>query len=271
VSAEPEAVRVDGAPAASISILDRALHYGDGLFETIACRAGRARLLPMHLERLLSGCQRLGICGVDAAAVREEVESLARGASDSIVKLIVTRGEMQARGYGASGTETARRIALRYPWPAQDRQPARVRTAQMRLGENPALAGLKHLNRLEQVLARAELRGTGESELLLFGSSGRLVSGTMSNVFLVHDGCLVTPRLDTCGVAGVMRRFVMQQARGAGLAIEERPIEAPEVAAAAEMFFTNARLGVQPIGVLDGRALSIGRVTEHLQSLVADG
>jgi 4-amino-4-deoxychorismate lyase len=271
VSTGPEIVLVDGTPAASISILDRALHYGDGLFETIACRAGRARLLPMHLERLLSGCQRLAIAGVEAETVRAEIDSLARGAGDSIVKLIVTRGDMQARGYAPAGSERARRVALRYPWPAEDRQPARVRTARMRLGENPALAGLKHLNRLEQVLARAELRGSTESDLLLFGSSGRLVSGTMSNVFIVHDGRLVTPRLDTCGVAGVMRRFVMQQARAAGIAIEERPIEAPEVAAATEMFFTNARVGVQPIGSLDGRTLSVGRVTEHVQALIADG
>jgi 4-amino-4-deoxychorismate lyase len=271
VSTGPEVVLIDGAPAASVSVLDRALHYGDGLFETIACRAGRARLLAMHVERLLSGCQRLGIPGVEADKVRAEVEYLARAASDSIVKLIVSRGDMQARGYAPAGSERARRIALRYPWPAEDRQPARVRTAQMRLGENPALAGLKHLNRLEQVLARTELRGTSESDLLLFSSSGRLVSGTMSNVFIVHDGRLVTPRLDTCGVAGVMRRFVMQQARAAGITVEERLIEAPEVAAASEMFFTNARLGVQPIVVLDGRTLSVGRVTGHVQALIADG
>ncbi len=271
MSAAPEVVRVDGAPAERVSVLDRGLHYGDGLFETVACRAGRARLLPMHVERLLSGCQRLGILGVDAETVRAEIESLARGAGDSIVKVIVTRGELQARGYAPAGSETARRISLRYPWPAEDRQPARVRTAQMRLGENPALAGLKHLNRLEQVLARAELRGGTESELLLFSSSGKLVSGTMSNVFIVQDGRLVTPRLDTCGVAGVMRRFVMQQARAAGIAVEERSIEPRDVASATEMFLTNARLGVQPIGLLDGRALAIGRVTEQLQALITDG
>jgi 4-amino-4-deoxychorismate lyase len=271
MSAGPEVVFVDGVPAANVSVLDRALHYGDGLFETIACRSGRARLLSMHVERLLSGCQRLGIPGVEAETVRAEIESLARGAGDAIVKLIVTRGDMQARGYAPAGSERARRIALRYPWPAEDRQPARVRTARMRLGENPALAGLKHLNRLEQVLARAELLGTSESDLLLFGSSGRLVSGTMSNVFIVQNERLVTPRLDTCGVAGVMRRFVMQQARAAGIAVEERSIEATEVAAAGEMFFTNARLGVQPVGVLDGRTLVVGRVTEHVQVLIADG
>jgi 4-amino-4-deoxychorismate lyase len=271
VSSQPEVVLVDGAPAASVSVLDRALHYGDGLFETIACRAGRARLLSMHLERLVSGCRRLGISGVEADAVRTEVESLASGTGDSIVKLIVTRGDMQVRGYAAAGNETARRIALRYPWPAEDRQPVRVRTAQMRLGENPALAGLKHLNRLEQVLARAELRGTSESDLLLFSSSGRLVSGTMSNVFIVHDGHLITPHLDTCGVAGVMRRFVMQRARSAGIVVEERSIEVAEVAAATELFFTNARLGVQPIAVLDGRPLTVGRATQHVQSLISGG
>ena len=102
-------------------------------------------------------------------------------------------------------------MLLRYPpgRSARRREGVRVRLGELRLGENPALAGLKHLNRLEQVLARLEWSDPGIAEALLFSSSGALVSGSMSNVFLVHGGRLATPRLDRCGVAGVMREVVL--------------------------------------------------------------
>ena len=268
MSSRPEVTWVNGAPADTVCALDRGLHYGDGLFETIACRGGRPRFVALHLERLALGCERLSVATPDLASLRAEIEALARGADNSIVKLVVTRGEALARGYAPAGTEVATRIAFRYAWPA-DEGLARVRTGQMRLGENPALAGLKHLSRLEQVLARAELRGTNESELLLFSSSGSLVSGTMSNVFIAHDGRLATPRLDSCGVAGVMRRVVMREASKAGIAIDERAIDAREVAGATEVFLTNVRIGVQPVAALDGRMLAVGELTQRLQALVA--
>jgi 4-amino-4-deoxychorismate lyase len=269
VTARPEVTWVNGAPAETVSALDRGLHYGDGLFETISCRGGRARFLALHLDRLARGCARLGMALPDAATLRAEIETLARGANESVVKLIVTRGEAKARGYTPAGDEIPTRIAFRYASPAERGAPLRVRTAQMRLGENPALAGMRHLNRLEQVLARAELRGGAESELLLFSSSGKLVSGTMANVFLVRDGRLSTPRVDLCGVAGVMRQVVMREAAQAGIEVAERVIEAREIFEAGEVFFTNARIGAQPVGVLDGRALATGALTLRVQELIA--
>jgi 4-amino-4-deoxychorismate lyase len=267
VSTGPEVTWVNGAPADTLSTLDRGLQYGDGLFETIACRAGRARFLSLHLERLAQGCERLQI-GADLSAVREEIETLARGADRSTVKMIVTRGPLQARGYGFTGNEVATRIAFRFPASATDEVAGTVRTAQTRLGENPALAGIKHLSRLEHVLARAELRTGTESELLLFSTSGRLVSGSMCNVFFVREGRLVTPRLDLCGVAGVMRRVVMREAAAAGIAVEERAVEAREIFEANQVFLTNVRIGVQPVAALDGRKLAIGSLTQRLQDLI---
>jgi 4-amino-4-deoxychorismate lyase len=269
VSTSPEITWVNGAPADTLSTLDRGLQYGDGLFETIACRAGRARFLSLHLERLAQGCERL-LIAADLSAVREEIETLARGADRSTVKMIVTRGHLQARGYGFTGSEIATRIAFRFPASANDAvaTSVRVRTAQMRLGENAALAGIKHLSRLEHVLARAELRTGTESELLLFSTSGRLVSGSMCNVFIVREGRLVTPRLDLCGVAGVMRRVVMREATAAGIAVEERPVEAREIFEANEVFLTNVRIGAQPVVALDGRSLVIGSLTQRMQALI---
>jgi 4-amino-4-deoxychorismate lyase len=273
-AAAAEAVLVNGVPAEGISVLDRALHYGDGLFETIACCRGTPRFLPLHLNRLLLGCERLGIEAPDLAAVRSEVRHLAAGRPRAIIKVLLTRGTALARGYSTSGGERATRITIRYAWPdvgaATLQDGVRVRTATLRLGENPALAGVKHLNRLEQVLARREWTDPVIAEALLYSRSGTLVSGTMSNVFMVQGSCLRTPRIDLCGVAGVMRHVVLDEALRAGMRCEERELRAEDVAGADELFLTNARIGIWPINALDGRALrSPGPVTLELRERLA--
>lgn len=272
-SAEPEIVLIDGAAASSVSALDRGLHYGDGLFETIACLGGRARFLNLHLERLAKGCERLHLHFSGLAALREEIERLASPSEPSLIKVIVTRGVATARGYAPTGDESATRVVLRYSWPQEDPSAWRLgisaRTAAMRLGENPGLAGLKHLSRLEQVLARAEAGEQSASEALMFSTSGFLVSGTMSNVFIVCAGILRTPRIERCGVAGVMRRVVLQEALRAGIAREECDLNADDLSRAEEIFITNARIGVWPLRSLDSRPLTLGPITRSIQELLS--
>jgi 4-amino-4-deoxychorismate lyase len=265
---------IDGQPVpqagAAVSVLERGLHYGDGLFETIACEGGRPRLLERHLRRLVSGCERLGFVAADTAALACEVRELAAGTTRAVVKLLLTRGVSLARGYAPVGSERATRIALRYAWQAEDparcAQGVRVRLATLRLGENPALAGIKHCNRLEQVLARRECSDPTIGEAIMFSSSGALVSGTMSNVFLVRESKLLTPRVDRCGVAGVMRGVVMEIAATAGLTVEERRLEQADLAAAEELFLTNSLVGIRPVRELEGVRLSAGPVTRRLQA-----
>jgi 4-amino-4-deoxychorismate lyase len=267
---------VDGVAADRVSVLDRGLHFGDGVFETIACLHGRPRFLALHLERLAQGCRLLGFPPPAAAALRSEIERLAGAQERAIVKLIVTRGPALLRGYAVSGRERATRVAIRYPWPVEEtawqQQGVSVRVAAMRLGENPALAGVKHCNRLEQILARREPAGAAAAETLLLSQSGRLVSGTMTNVFLV-DGPpqaprLRTPAIDLCGVAGVMRRVVLREAARAGMAATECALWPADLAAAAEVFLTNARVGIWPVGRLGERTLAPGPVTRRLQGLL---
>jgi len=266
-------VLVNGVPATSVSALDRGLQFGEGVFETIACLGGQPRFLPLHLERLEFGCERLGIPAPNLDEIQAEVLGLVCDGERAIVKVMVTGGEAVARGYARSGNETATRITIRYPWPHED--PAQLhdgvmaRTLSMRLGENPRLAGLKHCNRLEQILARAELAADAQlAEGILFSSSGNLVCGTMSNVFLVRESCLLTPRIDQCGVAGVMRRVVLREARQVGIPARECELRAENLQAADEIFLTNARIGIWPVRALDGRALTPGPVTRHLQSVL---
>lgn len=265
----PDLVLVDGVPATHVSVLDRGLHYGDGLFETISCPEGRPRLLQLHLERLAHGCERLAIPLGDLQTIRDEITRAAAGTT-CVLKLIVTRGDAVARGYTPTGSEHTRRILMRFGWPAEREEWSRdgvaVAIARHQLGENPALAGLKHLNRLEQVLARAELRDPEISEALLFSSSGRLVSGTMSNVFIVSQRVLRTPRVDRCGVAGVMRRAVLEEAASAGVECRECELGAPDLESADEIFLTNARVGIWPVRRLAERNLVPGPIARLLQA-----
>ena len=272
-------VLINGAASGGISPLDRGLHFGDGVFETIACLHRRPRFLSLHLERLAHGCRRLGFAPPAAQLLREEVERLAAAQERSIIKLIVTRGPATVRGYAVSGREQAARVAIRYPWPVEDpvsqQQGVSVRMAAMRLGENPALAGLKHCNRLEQILARTEPRAAaaGEAaETLMLSHSGNLISGTMTNVFLVDGPSqsprLRTPTIDLCGVAGVMRRVVLREAARAGIPTTECTLSPDDLTTAAEVFLTNARVGIWPVAQLEERMLTPGPMTRHLQGLL---
>ena len=269
-----DTVLVDGKAGQPVSPFDRGLQFGDGLFETIACRRGIARFLSWHLERLALGCERLRIPLQSLADVRDEVRKLAQEVDSAIIKVMLTRGAAVARGYAPSGREKPTRITFRYPWPSEDpaarQDGVRVRLAALRLGENPALAGLKHLNRLEQVLVSAESMETETSpersaESLLFSRSGRLISGTMTNVFLVQGSRVRTPRVDLCGVAGVMRRVVLAEAVRAGVAAEECVLRAGDLGNAEEVFLTNARIGIWPVRAIDGRVLTPGPIARRLQ------
>jgi 4-amino-4-deoxychorismate lyase len=268
-----EAAWIDGRAGTAVSVRERGLHYGDGLFETIACLDGAPRLLELHMRRLRGGCERLGIEPPEPAQLAHEVHALCAGASRAILKILVTRGTAIARGYRPSGDEKPTRIVLRYAWPAPDPglalEGVRVRTAQLRLGENPALAGLKHCNRLEQVLASRESHDPGLAESLMFSSSGALICGTMSNVFLVDDSILLTPALEQCGVCGVMRELVLRAAAGAGIATQVRRLEAQELARAQEVFLTNALIGIRPVRELDGVTRRVGPITRRLQQELA--
>ncbi len=270
-------VLIDGQPVAvagaSVPVLERGLHYGDGLFETIGCTDGRPRLLERHLRRLSQGCERLGLDAGDGATLMREVCELASSSSRAIIKLLLMRGAALARGYALVGGERSRRIALRYAWPAEDtagqEEGLRVRLAKLRLGENPVLAGIKHCNRLEQVLARREWTDPRIAEALMFSSSGALVSGTMSNVFLVRGSKLLTPLIDRCGVEGVMRGLVLEIAAAAGIAAEQCRLDAADLAAAEELFLTNALTGIRPVRELEGARRAPGPVTRDLQTRLA--
>lgn len=251
---------VDGRLATTIGIDDRGLHYGDGLFETIAASAGRPRFLAAHLARLARGCAALSIPMPDEARLRAEVAQAAALAPHVIVKLIVTRGAALARGYAIAGGEAARRILIAYAWeegPDHAAAPARVARAERPVARQSALAGIKHLNRLEQVLALTGARRRGLDEVLLCTDDERIVGGSMTNLFLVTGGELVTPPAASCVVAGVMRAAVLRAAARLGLACSERELTVADLSRAEAAWLSNARVGLWPVGVIVDRGLEV--------------
>jgi len=267
ISAEPVAL-VNGLPQVTISVHDRGLQYGDGLFETLRCEQGRVRWFDRHLARLAAGCARLGLPAPDGALLLHEAQSLLAGCPRALVKLVLTRGEARARGYRPTGDERATRILTRHPWPAAIDHEYRLGLSPVRLACNPLLAGLKHLNRLEQVLAQRGAASAGVDEVLMCSSNGAVVSGSMSNLFLVQGANLLTPPLLECGVAGVMRSLVLELAPQLGLSVRVAPLSVEQLAAAPALFVTNVRLGIQDVHWYEGRRLPVDARSPRLQELI---
>ncbi len=261
---------VDGQPAGAVNLQNRGLAYGDGLFETIAVRGAQPSLLDGHLARLALGCQRLAI-NTDLALVRDEILRFARQLGDGVAKLVLTRGDSQ-RGYAPVAGAAPRRILQGGPLPSYPVEHAehgvRLFPCQTRLGEQPLLAGLKHLNRLEQVLARGEWQDPAFAEGLMRDQSGRVIEGVYSNLFLLKDGVLATADLSRCGVAGVMRAEVLEQARRLGISCEVRDIGYDELLGADEVFLCNSLYGIWPVRELAASVWPAGPLTRKLQALI---
>lgn len=258
---------VDGAPASSIGLDDRGLHYGDGLFETMAASGGRVHFLASHLARLAHGCAALEIAAPEAEGLKSELARAAALAPRVVVKLIVTRGAALERGYAFTGGEVPRRIVCAYAWREGEgatQEPARVALAGIHAGV-PLLAGVKHLNRLEQVLARREARRRRLDEVILCNGEGFVTGGSMTNVFALAGGAIVTPPVEHCAVAGVMRSRLLSVARELGLRVSVQALTAHDLHGAEALWLTNARVGLWPVAAFEGRAVAAHAWTVRLQ------
>lgn len=258
---------VNGQMKTTLDIQDRGLQYGDGLFETIAVIDGSPQFLDKHLDRLLKGCAKLLIPEPERALLESEVLQLCGGSDKAVLKIIITRGT-GGRGYRPSVYPEPTRIISLHEWPDyppdQVEKGIQVRYCNTRLSTNPALAGIKHLNRLEQVLARSEWNDPGIAEGLMLDASGFVIEGTMSNLFIVRDGILITPDLSGCGVEGIMRSIVIETASSMGVTHRILQITPQEISEADEIFICNSLIGIWPVCQLDQHSCIIGKITNQL-------
>lgn len=249
-------------PENQIHVHDRGLAYGDGLFETLAIVQGECPAWPHHWQRLSSSAKRLGINLPPNLADELQhhfAEQHDNQHAPAMGKLMVTRGvDANTRGYAPSAQAQAQWYWQCHQWPqypaAYYQQGVTVGWLQTTLACQPLLAGMKHLNRLEQVLAAKELAerqsasaGAVWQEGVCANQNGDIIGGTKSNLFIIQDQVLYTDPLTLSGIAGTMRAQVIAWAKKLGITVQIQPLTRYDVAHAEGWFLTNAVLGVWPI------------------------
>jgi 4-amino-4-deoxychorismate lyase len=255
-----------------VALADRGLQYGDGLFETIAVIDGQPALWQLHMQRLVLGSERLMLPPPDQQRLRQEAARLMRGQERAVLKIIYTAGA-STRGYGRSESIIPSRMIWLTAAPEHPlrhwREGIEVGYCALRLMPQGVLAGVKHLGRLEQVLARREVDGRGLTEGLMLDQAGHVVEGVSSNLFAVFGDTLVTPPLTECGIRGVMRQHVLDLAASLNIRAEERPLDPVLLDSADELFVTNSVIGLWPVRSVEGRRYALGPITERLLKLLA--
>jgi 4-amino-4-deoxychorismate lyase len=259
---------VNGAEADTIPATDRGIAYGDGVFRTLCVENGTPRHWQRQYAKLEADCRALGIACPAMHTLRADLAMVENSGLDQAVKIIVTRGSA-ARGYRIPVSPQITRVVQSGPLPRYPAEYAasgvKVHACRLRLGAQPALAGVKHLNRLEQVLARAEWSDESVAEGLLCDRDGWVIGGTMTNIFISEQGRLVTPDLASSGVAGVTRDRVMDAARRNGAACTVERVPHDRVLAADEVMLVNSLAGLWRVREYSGRLWNPGPVATQVK------
>lgn len=260
----------NGSPCTESAVSSRALQYGDGVFRTALYHQGELIDWSLHLQKLAEDCQALQITPPDDGALTAEAHEVAQGRGTATIKLIVAR-QYAGRGYRPSGSQSERWVmaleASAADVPAY-RRGIVTTLSPVTISEQPMLAGVKHLNRLDQVLASCDWPADVQ-EALMRDSAGRLICGTRSNLFVVRNGELLTPKLDRCGIAGIMRLKVLECSRRMNLKHHQIDLLPQDLAQAEEVFLTNSLIGIWPLRQLGAQVWTApGQVTRQLMAAI---
>lgn len=245
-------ISINGVGTDQLSILDRGFQYGDGVFETIAYENGQLQFWDDHVERLQAGARTLGITPAPESILLDDIKNIVKNNKEAqIVKIMLTAG-CGERGYKRSGVGDSNRMVIVYKWNnhSETRPDAKLRFCSHTISENPSLSGLKHLNRLDSVLARNEWNNEYD-EGLMQNHAGHVIEGTMSNIFAIKGEVLYTPELGNCGVEGIIRKHVLLIAKDLNMSIQVINIKNNDLLAMDELFITNSIIGIWPVSTLE--------------------
>jgi 4-amino-4-deoxychorismate lyase len=262
---------INGEQGGVIHAMDRAVMYGDGVFRTMRMRQGQVKCWPQQYRKLNADCQALDILCPAQHILEQELSHLALEEPDCVVKIIVSRGE-GGRGYSVPASVSPNRVVLSSPAPQYPirfwHEGVKLHVCEIRMSHQPRLAGIKHLNRLENVLARMEWDDAGIPEGLLLDADGWVVEGTMSNIFIRVGRKLITPDLSTCGVAGLQRDRILKHAPSLGLTPEISRFTLPTLLQAEEIFVCNSVIGVWPVRQIGATSIAPGPIATQMQRIL---
>ena len=258
---------INGKFVDELAANDRSLHYGDGLFETIAVENKQLLCWDEHLKRLQRGCLKLNIAVPDKNLLKNEVSALIDTESQGVIKIIISRGQ-GGRGYKILENIAPTRIISLYPWPNHYDENlssgVKTRICNYRYAKNPFLAGIKHLNRLEQILARSEWNDNSIAEGIVMDSENYIIEGTMSNIFCIIGKTLYTPDLSACGIEGIVRGKIIELASILKFNVEIKKIPLEFLMNAEEIFMCNSIIGVWPVNIIDEMKFSKHKKTQNI-------
>lgn len=249
---------INGSKSASLSPFDRGFAYGDGVFRTLPVEKARAHNWQLHYAKLVHDCNVLGIVCPASQILLNDIERLFAGnQTKAVAKIIVTRGEGD-RGYSMPSLAQPTRVVIKSAFPSYPAEAfeygVRLHLCQTKLGFQPRLAGIKHLNRLENVLARAEWNDPAIADGLMLDMEGNVVECVMSNIFARYGRTLVTPDLNRCGVAGMTRQRILELAPAMEYRTEIRQIALDELMDADEIIICNSLFGAWQVRTLAGKS-----------------
>jgi len=267
-------ILVNGVQTTTIAVTDRGLQYGDGLFETIEVHNGECPHWQRHIQRLLRGCALLGINAPEIDILQQEARQLCKDQSKAVLKIIITRGS-GGRGYKTPENPEPSRILSIHPWPAHPgsyyQEGVCLHLCHTTLSTQPALASIKHLNRLEQIMARREWDDPSIAEGLMSDASGQVIEGTMTNFFAARANTLLTPIISHCGIAGIMRERIIDAANALSIPVTETALLTDDLYTMDELFVCNSIIGIWPVRKLMEQCYPApGALTKQLQDYFAN-
>ncbi|GMR05868.1 MAG: aminodeoxychorismate lyase [Gammaproteobacteria bacterium] len=264
---------VNGEKTDSISVTDRGLQFGDGVFETIRIHQGKPVWWQQHINRLLDGCHRLRFADIpDIDTLRQEVTALASDCVAGVLKIIITRGCSNS-GYATPADTPANRILCLTPGMRHQSRAGQgivMGVCSQHLAGHDSLSGIKHLNRLEQVLARIQCQGEGWDEGIMLDEQSAVIEGTMSNLFIWQENLLLTPSLQKTGIKGLCREIIIALAEENGIAVDQTKLRLEDLTNSSGIFVTNSLIGIWPVINFNHQQLTVCANTRLLQEKLED-
>lgn len=265
---------VNGKLVAGVAPTNRGFAYGDGVFRTMRLLNGELQDWPLHYQTLVADCSKIQMVCPSAELLMQDFKHLmATGEGDElaygVIKIIITRGD-GARGYAPPAICEPSRVIIHSQLPVY---PAEIYhtgvalyTCQTRLATQPLLAGIKHLNRLENVLARAELKDPRFFDGLVRDYDNRVIEAVSGNLFVMKDGEVMTPSLEGCGVAGVMRQKILDLYKTRGQTVQVKHLVIEDVMTADAVVISNSVYGVLQVAQIDEQKISTNDWAKQLRS-----
>ncbi len=257
-------VIINGEEQSKISVFNRNMQYGDGLFETCVAKDNQILFWDKHLLRLNIGCDKLKIKKIEESIWLEDIKKALSFSSkkNCIIKLILSRGNSQ-RGYSyPDDILPVRVVMVSEIIKSQSKQSFSLEYAQSGYHSNPNLAGIKHCNRIEQILARATMK---EDEAIMLDENKNIISVTQGNIYFIFGKRLLTPKLDRCGVIGSRRSLILELAKSIGLDIKEEEVSMIQAQKADEVFISNSLIGIQSVSSIEDCQLSGSSITDKIK------